>query len=436
MLKPVIAAACLCAATVAEAESSRLSEREINALVAGATVEIDTPLGTKLPIRYAADGQLSGQARDLASYLGSATDTGRWWVASDKLCHKWNRWFDSEPQCMQLRKDGRTLHWRNQDGNSGTAVIAVPAPIKAAAVLPRAQVETKPPAAAPVPLPAPDRLTPANSFITAAQPVQAPAEASEPLQAAEPSVEVLAAEVPRPQAARSPKAQQEPTPPIETEPAYMVANVARDDVLNVRSGPSTEFEVVAELRPGSRGISITGACRSEWCPVQHESTTGWVNRMFLANEEPVSASRRTASIEDLLAADAGPATSRDSPEAPRACLTPAARALIERIEEKFGPVKLVSTCRPGATIAGSGRPSRHASGNAVDFDADRRKADIVEWLIDNHHDGGTMTYAGMDHIHVDIGPHFVSIAGGRHWASWRDRTREFPGRMARTGGND
>ena len=98
---------------------------------------------------------------------------------------------------------------------------------------------------------------------------------------------MLAAEVPVPQAASSPKARQEPTPPIETEPAYMVANVARDDVLNVRSGPSTEFEVVAELRPGSRGISITGACRSEWCPVQHESTTGWVNRMFLANEEPV-----------------------------------------------------------------------------------------------------------------------------------------------------
>jgi hypothetical protein len=27
----------------------------------------------------------------------------------------------------------------------------------------------------------------------------------------------------------------------------------------------------------------------------------------------------------------------------------------------------------------------------------------------------------MDHIHVDIGPHFVSIAGGRHWASWREK---------------
>jgi hypothetical protein len=29
-----------------------------------------------------------------------------------------------------------------------------------------------------------------------------------------------------------------------------------------------------------------------------------------------------------------------------------------------------------------------------------------------------MTYANMDHIHIDIGPHFVSIAGGQHWASW------------------
>jgi len=39
-----------------------------------------------------------------------------------------------------------------------------------------------------------------------------------------------------------------------------------------------------------------------------------------------------------------------------------------------------------------------------------------------------MTYADMDHIHIDIGPHFVSIAGGRHWASWRDNG-EFPRRQ-------
>src|SRR6185295_14466562 len=137
---------------------------------------------------------------------------------------------------------------------------------------------------------------------------------------------------------------------------------------------------------------ITGACRSQWCPVQHDSVSGWVNRMYLSNEGPLSG--RASSIEELIAADQprSPALS-DPSYAPRSCLTPPARSLLERIEEQFGSVKLVSTCRPGAMIAGSGRPSRHASGNAVDFDAGNRKAAIIEWMIANHHDGGTMTYA-------------------------------------------
>ena len=35
-----------------------------------------------------------------------------------------------------------------------------------------------------------------------------------------------------------------------------------------------------------------------------------------------------------------------------------------------------------------------------------------------------MTYAGMDHIHVDIGPRFISLAGGRHWSSWNSTRRD------------
>ena len=409
MLKFAIAAACLCAATVAEAEPDRLSGAGINQLVAGATVELDTPLGTKLPIRYGADGKVAGQAGDLASYLGAASDTGRWWVAGDELCHKWNRWFDSEPQCLRLRKQGRTIHWRSQDGNSGTASIAIPAPIKAAAVPPSVQTESK------------MRLGPAAlpsvGSLASAPPAEASAEASPPSKTAAdepietPTVEVAAAVVP---AMTTESSQQDKPPPMPA--LYVVANVAHDDVLNVRSGPSADFDVVGELQPGSRGVSITGMCRSLWCPVQHESTSGWVNRIYLANEGPLSA--YASSIHGVVGGDS-PAAS-DPPHAPRSCLTPPARALLERIEEKFGPVKLVSTCRPGATIAGSGRPSRHATGNAVDFDAGSRRAEIIEWLIANHHDGGTMTYSGMDHIHADIGPHFVSIAGGRQWASWRD----------------
>jgi hypothetical protein len=407
MLKLFITVGCLGAAAAANAQSVGLSGPQIRDLVAGASVEIDTPLGTALPIQYTADGRLSGQARDLASYLGARADTGRWWISSDQLCHKWNRWFGSEPQCMRLRREGRTIHWRNHDGTSGTAVITVPAPVETAAV------DRKMHVAAPLSLP------------VAAEPAEPAAEpqnhaADEPI-AAPPSAAASAAPQ-RTAASNASSLQQTGEPKRPAGPLYTVANVERDDVLNVRSGPSTDFDVIAELQPGSRGVAITGTCRSQWCPVQHELTTGWVNRMYLANDAAMS-STPPSSIEDLLA-DEGthtrPPALRDSPEAPRTCLTPRARALLERIEETFGPVKLVSTCRPGATIAGTGRPSKHASGNAIDFDAGSRKELMVGWLIANHHDGGTMTYPDMDHIHVDIGPRFVSIAGGQHWASWRD----------------
>jgi hypothetical protein len=99
----------------------------------------------------------------------------------------------------------------------------------------------------------------------------------------------------------------------------------------------------------------------------------------------------------------------------RGCLTAATRALLERIEAQFGKMQIISTCRPGAVIAGTGRRSKHASGQAVDFNAGARKAEVVRWLISNHKSGGTMTYRGMSHVHVDVGYHFVSLnsASGR-----------------------
>jgi hypothetical protein len=93
----------------------------------------------------------------------------------------------------------------------------------------------------------------------------------------------------------------------------------------------------------------------------------------------------------------------------RACLKPAARELLDRIEGEFGPMEIISTCRPGARIAGTGRVSKHASGEAIDFEAGSRKGDVVRWLITNHTAGGTMTYSDMSHIHVDVGQHFVAL---------------------------
>lgn len=95
----------------------------------------------------------------------------------------------------------------------------------------------------------------------------------------------------------------------------------------------------------------------------------------------------------------------------RSCLSGAARSLLSSIEARFGAMQIVSTCRPGARMP-SGRVSLHASGNAIDFNAGSRKAEVVAWLRANH-SGGLMTYAGMSHIHVDTGQRFVSLSGQR-----------------------
>ena len=77
MLKVILSGALLFSATPAAWAQSPpgLSGSQISELVAGATVEIDTPAGTKLPVRYTPEGRLSGEARDLAWYLGSAVDS-------------------------------------------------------------------------------------------------------------------------------------------------------------------------------------------------------------------------------------------------------------------------------------------------------------------------------------------------------------------------
>lgn len=206
--------------------------------------------------------------------------------------------------------------------------------------------------------------------------------------------------------------------PVQKEALYKVVRVEASDVLNVRGGPSADTPRVGTLDASATHVRITGLCEGRWCPVAREQLTGWVNRGYLETEEdappaqPAAAHVHTAAVTQE-APKIAKAPPKDPRDAPRSCLTKPARALLVTIEAKFGRVQLVSTCRPGATISGSGRPSRHASGNAVDFKAGGNKAAIVTWLIANHKSGGTMTYADMDHIHVDIGPHFVSLAGRR-----------------------
>lgn len=86
------------------------------------------------------------------------------------------------------------------------------------------------------------------------------------------------------------------------------------------------------------------------------------------------------------------------------CLPGALKGMLSQIRSKFGPIKIVSTHRPGARIAGTGKRSYHSSCRAVDFHPPKGKySQVVAWLKANH-SGGVGTYScGMRHIHIDNG---------------------------------
>ena len=87
----------------------------------------------------------------------------------------------------------------------------------------------------------------------------------------------------------------------------------------------------------------------------------------------------------------------------RACLTAQTRAVLAQLEGHFGPVKVISTCRPGAVIAGSGRPSQHRYGKAVDLvPPPGQRAAMIGWLR-KHAPGMVITYRS-GHMHFDTGP--------------------------------
>ena len=120
------------------------------------------------------------------------------------------------------------------------------------------------------------------------------------------------------------------------------------------------------------------------------------------------------------------------------CLPGVLKRRLSQIRAKFGSVRVISTYRRGARIAGSGRRSYHASCRAVDFHPPRGKyRAVVSWLKRNHF-GGIGTYScGMYHIHIDNGPrvrfhHCVNRRGRPTRYAKRSRSRKYAKRSSRS----
>ncbi|MGY3438918.1 MULTISPECIES: hypothetical protein [unclassified Marinovum] len=92
------------------------------------------------------------------------------------------------------------------------------------------------------------------------------------------------------------------TAPALAEPWYKVGNVATNDTLNVRSGPSVAFPVLSKLAPSEGGLEKrvcvlvkpdpdgpAPAKMPEWCLIARSGTVlGWSHARYLVEDEPVA----------------------------------------------------------------------------------------------------------------------------------------------------
>jgi uncharacterized protein YcbK (DUF882 family) len=109
-----------------------------------------------------------------------------------------------------------------------------------------------------------------------------------------------------------------------------------------------------------------------------------------------------------------------TPSAAQGCLPGSLQRTLSQIRAQFGPVRIVSTFRRGAIIAGTGRRSLHASCRAVDFEAPAgKRAAVIAWLRANHTGGLGVYGCSMSHIHIDNGGRYSwnKCIGGRRTAS-------------------
>jgi hypothetical protein len=93
--------------------------------VSGKTVFLKIS-GFELPIQYSSRGTMKGSMGTVAAAFSrgdGSSDRGKWWVADNQLCQKWNTWMEGNTYCYKLSRNGNSVRWVRNDGRSGTARI-------------------------------------------------------------------------------------------------------------------------------------------------------------------------------------------------------------------------------------------------------------------------------------------------------------------------
>jgi uncharacterized protein YgiM (DUF1202 family) len=67
---------------------------------------------------------------------------------------------------------------------------------------------------------------------------------------------------------------------------HCVVNIKTSDVLNVRSKPSASGKLLGSLDYSECGVVVVDTCVGNWCPVETDFVSGWVNRKYISMVSP------------------------------------------------------------------------------------------------------------------------------------------------------
>lgn len=111
---------------------------------------------------------------------------------------------------------------------------------------------------------------------------------------------------------------------------YRVSYVVEDDVLNMRSGPGVDFDIVATLPPHAEGVRSTPTqVEGNWVEIEWQDFTGWVNRYFLTEVKSAESFCDDPAARDIV--DAFRSTLEDGNAAHLAALVHPQRGLLVRL---------------------------------------------------------------------------------------------------------
>ncbi|WP_439571982.1 hypothetical protein [Phreatobacter sp.] len=123
-----VVSAAAAAAPLTAAHANPMSGEDIRRDIAGRNIFLATPFGGEFPLNYRPGGRVDGdgEALGLGRWL-APRDTGRWWIDGDRLCQRFQRWYDGATSCFRLTRTGpNALRWLRDNGQTGTARIGGP----------------------------------------------------------------------------------------------------------------------------------------------------------------------------------------------------------------------------------------------------------------------------------------------------------------------